>query len=48
MQDGHRGNFIHAIDGEMYAIDAQPRLPKGKEIEDAILYAEAVVWFRIR
>ncbi|MDF1657203.1 MAG: hypothetical protein P1U58_06295 [Verrucomicrobiales bacterium] len=42
VQDTHRRNYIRAIDGEIYAIDVQPRLPKGREIEDAIPFNEAI------
>ncbi len=42
VQDTHRRNYIRAIDGELYAIDVQPRLPKGREIEEAIPYDVAI------
>lgn len=36
VQDAHPRNFIKSIDGLIYAIDVQPRLPKGREIGDAL------------
>lgn len=40
VQDAHPRNFIKSIDGLIYAIDVQPRLPKGREIGDALSHPQ--------
>lgn len=41
VQDCHPRNYVRAVDGDLYAIDIQPTLAKGRKWEDVIPLSDA-------
>jgi hypothetical protein len=41
VQDCHPRNYVRAVDGDLYAIDIQPILAKGRKWEDVIPFSDA-------